>query len=169
MTPSTHNKILISACLLGRKVRYDGGHCFQENTVLATWAAQGRLVPLCPEMAGGLPTPRPAAEIVGGSAERFWQDGAAVHTRSGQNVTAAFKAGAEAALALALEHQVALAILKEKSPSCGVMTTYDGTFSGVLTPGPGVTAALLRDHGIPIFSEHQLGEAAAFLASRELC
>mgnify|MGYP001221629669 FL=1 len=150
-------KILVSACLLGYNVRYDEGDNTCRDSRFHQWQREGRFVVVCPEVAGGLPTPRPPAEIQG---ER-------VVNILGQDVTEPFRRGAEAALTLAREHNVAMAILKERSPSCGSTWIYDGTFSGTKIFGEGVTAALLRRHGIPVFSEEQLDEAEAYLARLE--
>jgi uncharacterized protein YbbK (DUF523 family) len=142
-------RILVSACLLGEPVRYDGGTNRVEHPALARWRREGRLVPVCPEVEGGLGVPRPPAE----------SRGAAVLTRGGHDVTAHFAAGAGRALALAREYGARIAILKERSPSCGVHQVHDGTFSGRLVPGAGVTAALLRENDIAVFSEDEIGQA----------
>jgi len=150
-------KILVSACLLGHNVRYDQGDNTCTDPRFQKWREEGRFVAVCPEVAGGLPTPRPPAEIRGDR----------VVNVQGADVTEFFCKGAEAALALAKAHNVAMAILKERSPSCGSAWIYDGTFSGRKIPGEGVAAALLRRHGIPVFSEEQLDEAEAWLAQME--
>ena len=146
-------KVLISACLLGEKVRYHGGDARCTNAILSRWSAEGRLVPFCPEVAGGLPVPRPAAEIVG----------ARVLTRDGVDVTAHFQEGARQAAALAAREGIRVAVLKEGSPSCGSGFVYDGRFTGERRPGQGLTAALLEEQGLRVFAEHQLDEAAAFV------
>ena len=151
-------KILISACLIGEKVRYDGGDC-RQGGIIQAWLDQGRLVALCPEVAGGLPVPRLPAEIADGSGRVLRQDG--------KEVTAAFTAGGEQALALCREHGIGIAVLKEGSPSCGSSLINDGSFTGVKVAGEGVTAALLRQHGIHVFSERQLDEAMACLSALE--
>ncbi|WP_030924747.1 DUF523 domain-containing protein [Streptosporangium amethystogenes] len=157
-------KILVSACLMGRKVRYDGSAKTSGDALLTAWRRQGRLVPFCPEVGGGLPVPRPAAEIEGGAGGAAVLSGAArVLTAGGTDVTAAFLAGAQAALAVARSFEVKVAILKEGSPSCGSLTVYDGTFTGRRAPGHGVTSALLELHGIMVFGEDRIAEAAARL------
>lgn len=148
--------ILVSACLLGQKVRYDGDHQAMQSDRLSRWIEEGRVVAICPEMAGGLPTPRPAAEIVGGSGGEVLQGIARVRTSAGVDVSDAFVAGAEKALLLVRQHGIRLAILKERSPSCGSRQTYDGTFTGSRRGGEGVTAALLRAYGVEVFSEAEL-------------
>ncbi len=164
MTRSEWPKVLISACLLGQPVRYDGrasGH----PDLLQRWQAEGRVVPLCPEVAGGLPTPRPAAEIPGGQGGQVLDGQAQVLTASGEDVSAAFMAGAQLALALVRRHGIRVAVLKSGSPSCGNRQTYDGTFTGVKVPGEGVTTALLRREGVQVFSELELDDAERALAS----
>lgn len=160
------HKVLVSRCLLGHRVRYDGnssGHPGQ----LAEWQGQGRVVALCPEVAGGLPTPRPPAEIRGGQGGAVLDGLLPVLTIEGEDVTAAFVDGAEQALALVRQHGIRLALLKARSPSCGNLENYDGSFSGVRVAGEGVTAALLKRVGVKVFNEGQLDEAAAELARLE--
>lgn len=161
-------RILVSACLLGSPVRYDGSHKRVDSPVLERWRAEGRVVPLCPESAGGLPTPRPPAEIAhaaGGAA--VMARASAVIDAAGSDVSAAFVAGARQALLDAGTHGIAIAVLKEGSPSCGSGFTYDGSFSGARVEKPGVTASWLMTHGIAVFSEHALDEADALLRSLE--
>lgn len=155
-------RILVSACLLGAPVRYDGGS-HGPFAPLQRWQAEGRLVPLCPEVAGGLPTPRPPAEIPGGEGGEVLAGRVPVRDVHGREVTAAFRAGADAALRLVREHGIRLAILKARSPSCGNRQTYDGSFGGVLVDGEGVTAAALRQAGVQVFNENELEAAAEAL------
>jgi uncharacterized protein YbbK (DUF523 family) len=143
-------RVLISACLLGRPVRHDGGSKRRDDEVLLRWQAEGRLVPCCPEVAGGLTVPRPPAEIAAAGT---------VHTRDGTDVTAAFVRGAEAALATARRHDVRVAVLKDGSPSCGSTRVYDGTFTGRSVPGSGVTTQFLERHGVRVFAEDALADA----------
>ena len=157
-------KILISACLLGERVRWDGRGADTGDGPIAKWNAEGRLVPICPEVAGGLPVPRPPAELRGGDGGGVWGGGARVVAIGGEDVTSAFRTGAMAALELARRHSIRIAILKERSPSCGSSQIYDGTFTGVRIEGAGVTAALLRESGVRVFSEDEVDEAAAFFA-----
>lgn len=159
-------KILVSRCLLGHHVRYDGG-AHGPFGVLQRWQAEGRIVPLCPEMAGGLPTPRPPAEIPGGQGAEVLDGGVQVLTLDGEDVTRAFVDGAEQALALVQRYGIRLALLKARSPSCGNLENYDGTFSGRKVEGEGVTAALLRRAGVQVFNEEQLAAAEAALAELE--
>ncbi|WP_068825244.1 DUF523 domain-containing protein [Pseudomonas sp. BMS12] len=159
-------KLLVSRCLLGHRVRYDGG-AHGPFDLLQRWQDEGRIVPLCPEVAGGLPTPRPPAEIPGGQGAQVLDGSRPVLTDSGDDVTTAFVAGAEIALQLVQQHGLRVAVLKARSPSCGNSHNYDGSFSGTLVAGEGVTAALLRRAGVKVFNETQLSEAATELARLE--
>lgn len=161
-TRSDLPKVLVSACLLGQPVRYDGrssGH----PDLLQLWQQQGRVVPLCPEVAGGLPTPRPPAEIPGGQGGAVLDGEARVVTVQGEDVSAEFLAGARLALELVRRHGIRVAVLKSGSPSCGNRKVYDGTFSGSKIDGEGVTSALLRREGVQVFSELELEAAARAL------
>ena len=155
--------MLVSACLLGQPVRYDGRDSGYPD-LLQRWQAEGRVVPLCPEVAAGLPTPRPPAEIPGGQGGAVLDGQTQVVMVQGEEVTAAFLAGAQQALALVRRHGIRVAVLKAGSPSCGNRLTYDGTFSGVKVAGEGVTAALLRREGVLVFSELELEAAEVALA-----
>ena len=133
--------LLISACLLGCPCRYDG----QRKPIPGLEALWERYhpIPVCPEQLGGLPTPRVPAERVGDL----------VLTRDGRDVTQAYRRGAEEALRLARLLNCTKALLKEKSPSCGCGRIYDGTFTGTLTDGSGITAELLQKHGFALRGE----------------
>jgi uncharacterized protein YbbK (DUF523 family) len=156
--------VLVSACLLGHKVRYDGGDKACDSSILERWLKQGRVLAICPEVAGGLPTPRPPAEIEAAQVGMQVLRGAArVIEDTGRDVTPQFVAGAHAALRLARAHGVRLAVLKEGSPSCGSGLLYEGSFSGSTLAGAGVTAELLRQNGIFVFSELQIQQAQAQL------
>jgi len=160
-------KVLVSACLLGERVRYDGGTCPVSGEIFNRWDLEGRLVPICPETAGGLPTPRPAAEIIRTGDESGMQETGEVRTRHGDDVTDSFLAGARQALGLARRHGIRIAILKDGSPSCGSTLINDGSFSGRKMPGAGITTRLLRRHGIHVFSEHQIDAAERCLTELE--
>ncbi len=160
-------RILISACLLGEKVRYDGQQLEFHSEILEQWKREGRLVPVCPEVEGGLPTPRPPAEIISGDGEDVLKGKAWLVNIRGIEVTENYLRGADRALKLALQHHIRMAVLKARSPSCGIGQIYNGTFSGNLKPGDGVTVALLKRHGIRVFHEGQLEEARAFLQRLE--
>lgn len=146
-------KIAVSSCLLGAPVRYDGNDRKSDHPILQRWVEEGRVVSVCPEMLGGLGTPRPPAEIVNGR----------VFTNAGRDVTREFESGARAALEEASRFDVRVAILKSNSPSCGSSFVYDGTFTRTQVPGEGVTTALLRKNGIAVFSEEELDEAAEYV------
>ncbi|TXH38186.1 MAG: DUF523 domain-containing protein [Rhodospirillaceae bacterium] len=156
-------KVLVSACLMGEAVRYDGRAAGDGGGLLADWQREGRLVTICPELRGGLAVPRPPAEIEGGSGSDVLDGTARIVTPDGSDVTTFFLQGASAALRLAQEHGVKIAVLKQRSPSCGGREIYDGSFQGRRIAGEGVTAALLRRHGILVFDESQLTEAESWL------
>jgi uncharacterized protein YbbK (DUF523 family) len=158
-------KLLISACLLGQKVRYDGGDKDCRGALLDELIKQDRVIAFCPEVAGGLPVPRLPAEIQNSDGAAVLADRARVIDSAGNDVTQAFLEGARLALQLARQHNVKAAILKERSPSCGGQAIYDGTFSKQIKPGRGVTAALLEQHGIKVFNETQINEAVAYAAN----
>ena len=139
-------KILVSACLMGVSCRYDGqsGPIPQLKKLMKTHTC----IPVCAEILGGLPTPRPPAE----------RRGSAVVTQDGQDVTDAFVRGAAEILSLADLYHCKVALLKERSPSCGSGLIYDGTFTGTLIEGDGVTAQLLKKKGLTVYGESQLSE-----------
>ena len=139
-------KLLVSACLLGTCCRYDGAS--KAHPLAERLAERHTLVPVCPEQLGGLPTPRPPAERRGD-----W-----VVTGDGADVTEQYRRGAEEALRLCRQLGCGAAVLKERSPSCGRGEIYDGTFSGRLAAGDGVTASLLLDSGVPVYGESQIAE-----------
>ncbi|MDE0683158.1 MAG: DUF523 domain-containing protein [Candidatus Poribacteria bacterium] len=143
-------KVVISACLLGVRCRYDGGDSRNELAIKQKDTYQ--LIPVCPEEAGGLLTPRPPAEIVGGDGDDVLDGKAKVIDVDGTDVTAAYLKGAHHALQVVQSHSATQVILKARSPSCGCGDIYDGTFSGTLTTGDGVTTALLKRHGITVTS-----------------
>ncbi|MDQ7772623.1 MAG: DUF523 domain-containing protein [Elusimicrobiales bacterium] len=134
--------LLVSACLLGVRCRYDGGEEYLPE--VARLMERYDLVAVCPEALGGMPAPRTPAEI----------RGARVVSIDGEDRTEKFRLGAERALELARKFGARKALLKSRSPSCGSGRVYDGTFSGNLAPGKGVAAALLEEEGIEVFSEH---------------
>lgn len=156
-------KILVSACLLGERVRYNGGEATLDHPVLERWRREGRIVSICPEVTGGLPTPRPPAEIQGGDGGSVLQNVAFVRRHDGMDVTPQFLAGAEAAVALARENGATIAILKDFSPSCGSTAVYDGTFTRTRVAGEGVTAAALRRAGVRVFSDGEIDHAEEHL------
>ncbi|WP_442805277.1 DUF523 domain-containing protein [Streptomyces sp. GMY02] len=140
--------MLVSACLRGVPCRFDGRH---KATPQSAEAVAGRtVVPFCPEVAGGLPTPRRPAELVGGDGQDVLDGTARVVDDTGRDVTAEFLAGARRALEAARRTGCTEALLMPRSPSCGRGEVYDGSFTGALTRGDGVTAALLERHGIAV-------------------
>lgn len=161
--------ILISACLLGQAVRYNGGDKRSEHEILQRWLREGRVVSICPEVAGGLAVPRPPAEIADGEGgESVLAGTARVFANTSADVTAEFLRGADVAYQLAQAHRIRIAVLKEGSPSCGSRYTYDGTFTGTRVAHPGVTTARLQQAGVHVFSEHQFAEADALLQQLEV-
>lgn len=160
--------VLVSSCLLGKPVRYDGRGAPNGDAVLARWLDEGRVVAVCPEVAGGMPVPRPPAEIEPGKdAAAVLAGRARVVATTGEDVTAPFVRGSREALAAAQGRGIRVAVLKEGSPSCGSGYVYDGHFAGRRQPGVGVTAELLRTAGVQVFSEKQWAEADACLAAME--
>jgi uncharacterized protein YbbK (DUF523 family) len=137
----------VSACLLGRRCNYKAQA--SPSSAIDELGERFRLVPVCPEVEGGLPVPRPAAEI--------GADGR-ICTADGHDVTAEFHAGAEVAVRLARSNEVVGAVLKARSPSCGSSEVYDGTFTRTLVDGEGVTAAALRAAGYVVVSEEDVAE-----------
>ena len=163
-TQTQYEKILISACLLGKRVRYDGRALTVTEQILKDWMHAGRVVSVCPEVDAGIPIPRPAAEI--SSARDGYE--VLVHrghviTSTGADVSDFFRSGAEQALALCKEHHIRIAVLSEASPSCGSSVIYDGSFSSMKIAGVGVTTALLRKNDIRVFSQYEIAMAQAAL------
>ncbi len=156
-------KILVSACLLGNKVRYDANDVPTDSKLLEKWQSENRLIAFCPEIAGGLSVPRLPAEIQGENGNAVLDGTAKVFDNKGNDVSANFINGAKKALETAQNNNVKVAILKEKSPSCGSSFIYDGTFLSVRKIGQGVTTALLERNGIRVFSDLEIEKAAEFL------
>ena len=146
-------------------MRYNGGDVSLKNARLEALLKRGQVVTICPEVAGGLSVPRPAAEIQQGQGEDVLQGKASVRNVQGEDVTEAFLRGARKTLRLVRENGVKVAVLKSHSPSCGLGKIYDGSFNGRLKSGNGITAALLLQHGIRVFSEEQLEEALNYFES----
>lgn len=138
--------LLVSACLMGFDCKYSGGNNALSPETLDALRRSFRLIPVCPETAGGLPTPREPSE----------RRGERVVSRDGRDVTAAFQKGAALTLRLAERYGAKRALLKCNSPSCGSGMIYDGSFSGTLIPGDGVTAELLKSRGIAVIGENVL-------------
>jgi len=157
-------KLLVSACLLGNPVRYDGKAKTLDHDGLQRLLAEDRVIAFCPEVAGGLPVPRAAAEIVAGDGNAVIAGVAQVKTREGNDVSEYFLAGAEQALALCRQHDISTALLTELSPSCGSGLIYDGSFRRQPITASGVTTAFLQQHGVKVFSQFQINEALKHLA-----
>ena len=141
-------KIAVSACLLGENCKYNGGNNFSEK--VSEFIKGHEVIPVCPEVLGGLPTPRESSEIVKG----------VVRHRDGTSVDEEFRRGADLALKLVIDNDVELVILQSRSPSCGVKNVYDGSFSGTLIPGQGVFARLLTENNIKVMDVSELLDKA---------
>jgi uncharacterized protein YbbK (DUF523 family) len=157
-------KILVSGCLNGRPIRYNRTGVDVESAIWDRWASEGRLVAFCPELAAGFSVPRPPAEIVGGDASMVLRGEATVEEDTGGDVSDLFVTGAELAVERALAEGCVAAVLTDGSPSCGTTHVYDGSFAGGTKPGLGVTAQLLRDRGIEVFSHEQIQQADEFVS-----
>ena len=161
-------KILISACFLGNPVRYDGTALdvaskagLEAQAIIDSWQKEGRLISICPEIAGGLPTPRPPAEI------KMSASGSRVLTKTGEDVTTEFSLGADMAVRLCRQNNVKMAVLTESSPSCGSTNIYSGEFKGLKVSGEGLTTTALRQSGIEVFSQFSLNKAKDYLMKLE--
>jgi len=142
-------KILVSSCLLGKNVRYDGKNNLIDHKIFQ----ENQIFPICPEVDGGLPTPRPPSEIVKDK----------IINIHGEDVSKFFQNGANLALSLAKKQGIKIAILKSKSPSCGKDKIYDGSFSKKLISGDGLTAKILKENGIKVFDETELDKAREYI------
>lgn len=150
-------RILVSACLLGVNCRYDGKGGEKEEVLRLL--EEYELVPVCPEQLGGMETPREPSECQAA-------DGAvSVRNKKGEDVTGFFEKGAEEALKIAKLFHCQYAVLKERSPSCGSGTIYDGTFTGAKVPGYGVAARLLTEHGIKVVGESRISDLITEISS----
>jgi uncharacterized protein YbbK (DUF523 family) len=148
----SNKKILVSACLLGERVRYDAKIKPAIRSLLEL-QKKDLIVPCCPEVDGGLSIPRVASEIIEDK----------VIDKTGKDVTKNFAQGAEIALSLVKKYNIKIAILKSKSPSCSNNFIYDGTFSNTLIKGDGVTVKLLKESGVEVFNENEIDKALKFL------
>jgi uncharacterized protein YbbK (DUF523 family) len=155
MNVQYRDKILISACFLGERVRYNGEIKYLTHELLSTWQQQERLVSICPEVISGLAVPRSPAEIHPYTGQ--------VITTENVDVTKQFEQGAKHALRLCQRNKIRFALLKESSPSCGSSQIYDGTFTEQKILGEGVTTRLLRANGIKVYSEYSLESLAKVL------
>ncbi|KEQ21785.1 DUF523 domain-containing protein [Paenibacillus tyrfis] len=149
--------ILVSSCLAGLEVRYNGTHCLNEK--INKLVEGSKAVTICPELLGGLSTPREPAEIVGGDGDDVLDGNAKVIEKSGKDVTEFYIKGAYATLEKAREINATIVVLKENSPSCGSSMIYNGQFVGHKVAGNGVTSALLKRNGLQVISEEQFIES----------
>ena len=156
-------KVLISACLLGKRVRYDGNMISVTERILQKWITEGRVVSICPEVDAGMSIPRAPAEISHGGGPHILDGAASVIDNTGEDVSPYFIKGANMALSLCKKHNIKVAILTENSPSCGSSSIYDGSFSNNKIDGIGVTTALLEKNGIKVFNQYDLINANAAL------
>ncbi len=140
-------KILVSACLCGVKCRYNGGDCVCKKPEFIKWQAEGRLMPVCPEILSGLNTPRYPMEISKGR----------LITQLGEDLTEKCMLGVKETVKIARENQVELCVMKQNSPTCGCSVIYDGTFTGRRIPGAGMAAAALKKAGFKVISEEDIG------------
>lgn len=153
-----NNPIAISRCLLGENVRYDGTDLKLDNWLLKAIAEHYQIFSFCPELEGGLSVPREPAEIQGGEGEDVLCHKARVITALGDDVTVEFISGAQKLLDLCKEYRIKLAVLTERSPSCGSKTIYSGSFDGLTMEGAGVSAALLEKNGIRVVNQYEIRE-----------
>jgi len=144
------NLILVSACLAGINCRWDGGSCLDKK--INNLVSQGKAIPVCPEELGGLSTPRLPSEIWQGNGQGVIKNKTKVIDKEGKAVTVEFIKGAKKVLAIAKKKGIKRAVFKNKSAACGCGLIYDGTFSGKLQKGDGITTALLKENGIEVIS-----------------
>jgi uncharacterized protein YbbK (DUF523 family) len=145
-------KVLISACLLGKKVQYDVNPLPASGNILEQWITTGRVISICSEVDAGMSIPRAPAEILKGDGCSVWVGTALVVEDAGIDVTAYFKKGAQMALELCKENNIQVAVLTESSPSCRSSSIYDASFTSKKIDGVGETVALLKKNGVEVFS-----------------
>jgi len=148
--------ILVSSCLLGLNTKYNGES--NAHSLIQKYSSLGRFIPVCPEQLGGLPTPREPVEIINGTGQEVLLGKSSTRGEHGDEVTSQFIKGANEVLKIVEMVTITSAILKERSPSCGVNYIYNGSFAHRTIPGQGVTSALLKQNDIPIYSEEELTE-----------
>jgi len=152
-------KIIVSSCLMGKFVRYNGTTYWSTHPILELLKKKVEIIDFCPEVEGGLPTPRKAAEIRGGDGFDVLLKNAQVLTNTQKNITKNFIDGAKKLRTICEKYNIGFVIFKEGSPACGVNRIYDGTFTHTSKTGTGVAAALLKKLKIPLFSEDEIEEA----------
>ena len=160
--------VLVSGCLNGPPIRYNQTNVVVKSPIWDRWAAEGRLVAFCAELASGMSIPRPPAEILGGDGTSVISGIGTVAEDTGGDVTEQFLHGAQLAVAHAIKNGCVAAVLTDGSPSCGSTYIYDGSFGGGTKGGTGVVARLLIDNGIPIFPESQLEQADRYIRRLEV-
>ena len=160
-------KILVSACLLGYPVRYNGLEKRVDSRIFKEWHQKGCLAPFCPEVAAGGTVPRPPAEIVGKGGKAVLDGRAEVMDKTGRNLTRSFVAAAKMALGQVKKYQIRIAILSDGSPSCGSTFIHDGTFSGATKAGQGVVAAFLSENNVAVYGENQIEAAFKYFQTFE--
>lgn len=148
--------ILVSACLIGESVRYNASALRPDSRWLDVLAGSHKFLAFCPEVVAGLPVPRACAEIVGGNGCDVLRERAEVRDSQGKDLSAIFRVAAAKTLETCRENGIRVAIMADNSPSCGRNRIYDGSFTGKRRAGMGVTAALLVEHGIKVFSQDQI-------------
>lgn len=148
--------ILVSSCIAGLEVRYNGTHCLENK--ISQLIEENKAIPICPELLGGFTTPREPAEIIGGNGEGVLDGKAKVVEKSGRDVTELYIKGAIETLKQAKNVNATVVVLKEYSPSCGSSMIYNGEFIGEKIAGNGVTAALLKRNGLQVISEKQFND-----------
>ncbi|PTN36134.1 DUF523 domain-containing protein [Desulfonatronum sp. SC1] len=161
------HKILVSSCLVGLPIRYNGRDKPTNAEIVSRWRNEDRLVHICPEVSAGFNTPRPPAEITNGDGVDVLSEAAMVIEATEADVTKLYIHGAEMALQLAVRHNVKVALLTDGSPSCGSSYIYDGSFTGKKKKGIGVTTALLEKNGIKVFPDSQIEDADEYLRRAE--
>ncbi len=161
-------RILVSSCLMGQKVRYNGSAKLEEHPLLMQWQDEGRLVPHCPELAAGFQVPRPPAEITDArSGEDVLSGEALILEKTGNDVTDLYRIAAFSALEAAQSNNCEYALMTDGSPSCGVSFLYDGSFSGKKHAGSGITTTLLEQHGIRVFGDTEIEQLNDLLLKTE--
>ena len=163
-----NTKILISACLLGRRVRYDGKTLAVSSQILQQWLKADRVVTICPEADAGMGVPRLPAEITGGDGFDVLSGYANVVNEVGLDVTDKFILGANLALSLCQQHDISVAVLSESSPSCGSTYLDAGNFDGEIISGRGVLSQMFIDAGIEVFSHTNISDAAKYLSQHNI-
>lgn len=166
--PDSNKKpnILISSCLFGNPVRYNGTDLLIDHPLIKQWKTEGRLISVCPEVEGGMSIPRAPAEITIGDGKTVLGGKSRVIDNQGENVTNAFIRGALKSLKTALDNNCVAAILTEHSPSCGSNMIYDGSFSKTKRKGVGVTTSMLEQNHIPVFNQEQLEDLQSYLENQ---